>query len=111
MAGDGWRYLTIDVIKAKSATAIAIGPFGSRMKSDRYVPVDIPVIRGNNISDIRELVGDFVYVAPETADELRASNVFPDDLSFRIAGLSRLISLVGIVPRGKEERYILSTST
>jgi type I restriction enzyme S subunit len=51
MAGDGWRYLTIDVITAKSATAIAIGPFGSRMKSDRYVPVDIPVIRGNNISD------------------------------------------------------------
>ena len=59
MAGDGWRYLTIDVIKAKSATAIAIGPFGSRMKSDRYVPVDIPVIRRNNISDTRELVGDF----------------------------------------------------
>jgi type I restriction enzyme S subunit len=53
MRSNGWRQTTIEAIKANAATAIAIGPFGSRMKSDRSVPAGVPVIRGNNISDTR----------------------------------------------------------
>jgi type I restriction enzyme, S subunit len=107
MAPNGWRQTTIEAIKANTATAIAIGPFGSRMKSDRYVPAGIPVLRGNNISDTRQLAGDFVYVSPETADELSGSNVVADDLFFPHRGA---IGQVGIVPRNGEGRYILSTS-
>ena len=106
MTGD-WRLLSIEAVKAKTRTAISIGPFGSRMKSDRYVAAGVPVIRGNNISDTRELIGELVHVSEETADELRTSNVYPDDLFFPHRGA---IGQVGIVPRGREGRYVLSTS-
>jgi type I restriction enzyme S subunit len=45
-----WPKVYIDDIKAKAKGAIAIGPFGSRMKSDCYVESGIPVIRGKNIT-------------------------------------------------------------
>jgi type I restriction enzyme, S subunit len=107
MATSGWQYLPIDAIKAKAAGAIAIGPFGSRMKSDVYLPTGVPVIRGSNISDTRVLSGDFVFVSPATADSLRPSNVFPGDLIFPHRGT---IGEVGIVPEGDQTRYMLSTS-
>jgi type I restriction enzyme S subunit len=77
------------------------------MKSDRYEATGVPVIRGNNISDTRALTGDFVYVSQATADELRASNVFPGDLVFPHRGA---IGQVGIVPSDGPPRYMLSTS-
>ena len=107
MAIEAWRRLTVDAIKAKTDSAIAIGPFGSRMKSDLYVSAGVPVIRGTNISDTRRFVGEFVFVAPETANELRSSNVFGDDLVFPHRGS---IGLVGMVPRDEHDRYVLSTS-
>jgi len=106
MAGD-WRTSTVDQIKANDSRAIAIGPFGSRMKADRYVADGVPVIRGNNISDTRTLIGDLVFVSDETADELRSCNVFPGDLVFPHRGA---IGQVGIVPAGQITRYMLSTS-
>jgi type I restriction enzyme S subunit len=106
MAGE-WSVCTLDQVKADQDGSIAIGPFGSRMKADRYVPSGVPVIRGNNISDTRALVGDFVFVSEETADELRSSNVFPGDLVFPHRGA---IGQVGIVPGDAEPRYVLSTS-
>ena len=106
MAGE-WNFRTIDEIKARDDRAIAIGPFGSRMKADLYVNSGIPVIRGNNLSDTKAFVGDFVYVSEATADELRTCNVFPGDLVFPHRGA---IGEVGIVPESKYARYILSTS-
>jgi len=107
MAPEGWRVLTVDQIQADTERAIAIGPFGSRLKADRYVASGVPVIRGNNISDTRALVGDFVYVDEDTADELRSSNVFPGDLVFPHRGA---IGEVGIVPPNDASRFLLSTS-
>ena len=105
--GGEWSTWTIDEIKADQESAIAIGPFGSRLKADRYTASGVPVIRGNNISDTRSLVGDLAFVSEETADELRSSNVFPDDLVFPHRGA---IGQVGIVPHGAARRYVLSTS-
>lgn len=107
MAGDSLPYRCVDEIKASADSAIAIGPFGSRMKSDLYVANGVPVIRGNNIYDTRALVGDFVYVTSKTADGLRSSNVFPGDLFFPHRGA---IGEMGIVPEDGAERYVLSTS-
>jgi type I restriction enzyme S subunit len=106
MAGE-WQTLTIDQIKANHDRAIAIGPFGSRMKADVYVARGVPVIRGNNISDTRALVDEFVFVSAETADDLRSCNVFAGDLVFPHRGA---IGQVGIVPEDGVERYMLSTS-
>jgi type I restriction enzyme S subunit len=102
-----WPTLTVDQIKARDDRAIAIGPFGSRMKADAYVSHGVPVIRGNNISETRALKGEFVFVSAETADELRGCNVFAGDLVFPHRGA---IGQVGIVPADDVERYMLSTS-
>lgn len=101
-----WKLVTVDDIKASTDTAIAIGPFGSRMKADLYVASGVPVIRGTNISAGRTFSGDFVYVAAKTADSIPACNVFGGDLVFPHRGA---IGEVGIVPHDGI-RYMLSTS-
>ena len=106
MAGE-WPTRSIDELKAKSRTAIAIGPFGSRMKSDCYVPNGVPVIRGTNISDTRELIGELVCITPEKAEEVQSSIIFADDLFFPHRGS---IGLVGIVPQKGAARYVQSSS-
>lgn len=105
-----WSIVTIDEIKSDTTSAISIGPFGSRMKAELYVPESqssVPVIRGTNISGSRSFEGEFVYVSKETADGLRTANVFPSDLVFPHRGA---IGQVGIVPDGPIGRYMLSTS-
>jgi type I restriction enzyme S subunit len=102
-----WRICTVDEIKADSESAVAIGPFGSRMRADSYVEHGIPVIRGNNISDTKMLSGDFVCVSREKAKELSSCNVKDGDLVFPHRGL---IGEVGLVTGGPNAHYILSTS-
>ncbi|MGQ7381099.1 hypothetical protein ACTGVN_10990, partial [Streptococcus suis] len=62
--------VTIDSIKGDEKSSIAIGPFGSRMKAELYVDAGIPVIRGVNLGQGRELVPPYVYVTEETANGL-----------------------------------------
>ncbi|MBN8478677.1 MAG: restriction endonuclease subunit S [Burkholderiales bacterium] len=77
------------------------------MKADAYVEKGVPVIRGTNITDTRALAGDFVFVSSATADDLRACNVYADDLVFPHRGA---IGQVAIVPDDGVDRYMLSTS-
>ena len=107
MAGNGWALKSIEELKAPTNGAIAIGPFGSRMKSDCYVPSGVQVIRGTNISSTRTLVGEMVCITPKLADQLGNAIVRADDLVFPHRGS---IGLVGIVPRNNVERYALSSS-
>lgn len=102
-----WPKVPLDSLKAQGEASIAIGPFGSRMKADRYTAAGIPVIRGNNLSDTRSFTGEFVYVSSETADELWNCNVRAGDLVFPHRGA---IGEVGIVPHDGAQRYVLSTS-
>lgn len=102
-----WPLKTVSEIAASDNSAIAIGPFGSRMKADCYVADGIPVIRGMNINYGRGFEGDFVYISESKADELASSNVFPDDLVFPHRGA---IGEVGIVPTTPYKRWVLSTS-
>ncbi len=101
-----WPSVALEEIAAPDKNAIAIGPFGSRMKKDLYVEAGVPVIRGTNITGSREFQGDFVYVSESTADELGRANVFGGDLVFPHRGA---IGEVGIVP-SRNQRYMLSTS-
>lgn len=107
MTDNGWPLKSINDLKAPTNGSIAIGPFGSRMKSDCYVPSGVKVIRGTNISDTRALVGEMVCIKPELADQLGNAIVYADDLVFPHRGS---IGLVGIVPHCCEERYVLSSS-
>ena len=97
-----WPTVSISEI----AASMAVGPFGSRMKADLYVPSGVRVIRGNNLSGGREPEGDYVYVAEKTADSLASCCLRPGDLVFPHRGN---IGQVGITP-DDGKRYMLSTS-
>jgi type I restriction enzyme S subunit len=76
------------------------------MKADCYAAHGVPVIRGNNISDTKALVGEFVFISEEKADELASCTVYDGDLVFPHRGL---IGEVGLLA-GTNGRYMLSTS-
>ncbi|MBK7261578.1 MAG: restriction endonuclease subunit S [Rubrivivax sp.] len=101
-----WPLVSIDNIKATRSGSIAIGPFGSRMKSDCYVSNGVRVVRGTNLTGGRSFSGDFVFITPEKAEELNSANLLPNDLVFPHRGA---IGEVGIVPNDGE-RYVLSSS-
>jgi type I restriction enzyme, S subunit len=98
-----WRELSV----AEIAASVAIGPFGSRMKSDRYVPAGVPVVRGTNLQGSKGFRGEFVYVSQATAYELRSCCVYPGDLVFPHRGA---VGEVGIVVGEQATVYMLSTS-
>ena len=100
-----WPLVSIDEIKAESKGSIAIGPFGSRMKSDCYVERGVAVIRGTNITAGLKFGGDFVYITKEKASTLGSSNVYKNDLVFPHRGS---IGQVGIVI--EDEHFVLSSS-
>ncbi len=101
-----WPVFSVDDIKAPRSGSIAIGPFGSRMKSDCYVSDGIRVVRGTNLTGGRSFSGDFVFITPEKAEELNSANLLANDLVFPHRGA---IGEVGIVPNDGE-RYVLSSS-
>lgn len=101
-----WNTVLIDEIRAPSPGSIAIGPFGSRMKSECYVDKGIRVVRGTNISSGRTFSGDFVFITKQKAEELGSANLRQNDLVFPHRGS---IGEVGIVP-GDGEKYVISSS-
>ncbi|VAW55620.1 Type I restriction-modification system, specificity subunit S, partial [hydrothermal vent metagenome] len=103
--GSEWPIVTIDEIKDNKKGSIAIGPFGSRMKSDCYVDNGVPVIRGTNITGGPTFGGNFVYITEEKSKTLGSSNVFQYDLVFPHRGS---IGEVGIIL--EDEHYVLSSS-
>ncbi|MGO2421310.1 MAG: restriction endonuclease subunit S [Vibrio casei] len=100
-----WPLVKVDDLKAKTKGSIAIGPFGSRMKSDCYVEKGVPIIRGTNITEGPDFKGEFVFITEEKADELGSCNVYQNDLVFPHRGS---IGEVGIIL--DDQRYVLSSS-
>jgi type I restriction enzyme S subunit len=97
--------VTIAEIAAPDKRSIAIGPFGSSLKADLYVPSGVPVVRGQNIKDAGELdESDLVFVEPETAARFPACLLNEGDLVFPHRGA---IGRVGIV--GKRQMLLSSS--
>lgn len=106
--GDEWKKVCIEDIAAKKSSAIAMGPFGSRIKTDNFVPKGVPVIRGVNLKDERFCENEFVFLTENKADELRSANVFHEDIVFTHRGT---LGQVGIIPKhSKYPRYVISQS-
>ena len=101
-----WSTVSISDLAASQPGSMAVGPFGSRMKADMYVPSGVRVIRGNNLNGGREPEGSYVFVAEKTADSLSSCCLKPGDLVFPHRGN---IGLVGITP-DDGHRYMLSSS-
>ena len=102
-----WKEISIDQIKADSKSSIAVGPFGSKLKSEEYIESGIPVIRGMNISSSKEFSGEFVFISEEKAKTLGSANVYPGDIVFPHRGA---IGEVGIVNDQGNKHYVISSS-
>jgi type I restriction enzyme, S subunit len=98
-----WQEVSVESI----ASRIAMGPFGSDIKTDNFVPTGVPVIRGINLSRGRFHNDGFVYLTEEKADELANANAFPGDLVFTHRGT---LGQVGLVPASPFDRYVVSQS-
>ncbi|MGV8104142.1 MAG: restriction endonuclease subunit S [Mesotoga sp.] len=103
-----WQTKSIEEIAAPEPRALAMGPFGSNIKTDNFVPEGVPIIRGQNLNAERFNDSGFVYLTEKKADELAASNAFSGDLVFTHRGT---LGQVGIIPsHSKYDRYIVSQS-
>lgn len=101
-----WATCLLEEIASSDRGAIAIGPFGSRLKADAYVASGVRVIRGTNLNDGSGFSGEFVCISEGKASGLGNANVRPLDLVFPHRGN---IGSVGLVP-DDGKRYVLSTS-
>tara|TARA_R110001592_G_scaffold338040_1_gene624886 strand:- start:4527 stop:5909 length:1383 start_codon:yes stop_codon:yes gene_type:complete len=103
-----WPEFSIDELKASSRNAIAMGPFGSRIKAENFVDVGVPVIKGGNLNGDFILEDKFSYLTDDKATELRTSNAFRRDIVITHRGT---IGQVGIIPDNSlYERYVVSQS-
>lgn len=85
-----WHEIKIEEI----AKSIAMGPFGSHIKTDNFVPEGVPVIRGGNLSDGGFQDEGFVFLTEAKADKLRTANAFANDLIFTHRGTLGQISII-----------------
>jgi type I restriction enzyme, S subunit len=99
----GWSVKDV----AHIATRIAMGPFGSRITRDNFVPNGVPVVRGGNLKD-GFVDNDFVFLTEAKADDLKASVARSLDLVFTHRGT---LGQVGIIPQqSRYPRYVVSQS-
>jgi type I restriction enzyme S subunit len=109
MAGDGWREVTVEDLKALTENALATGPFGSSISSRHFQEYGVPVIRGSNLSeDVGTRLNDngLVFVSEEKAAEFKRSIIRKGDLVFTCWGT---INQVGLIDnRAKYSEYVIS---
>ena len=102
-APQGWEVSNI----GKIAQRIAMGPFGSDIKTENFVPDGVPVIRGGNLAD-GFVDRDFVFLREAKADQLSNANAFPGDIVLTHRGT---LGQVGLIPsKARYKRYVVSQS-
>lgn len=98
-----WKTVRIEDIAKK----IAMGPFGSNIKVETFVPFGVPIISGQHLhaSRLDERPG-YNFITVEHADKLNNSNVYPGDIIFTHAGT---IGQVALIPKNATyDRYVIS---
>lgn len=103
-----WKIIRLEEACLKSKHSFSMGPFGSDIKTDNFVPSGVPVIRGINLTKQPFYEEGFVFVSENKADELRAANAFSGDLIFTHRGT---LGQVAVIPfNSKFKRYVISQS-
>ena len=91
------------------AEKVAMGPFGSSIRVNTFVPEGIPIISGQHLHGVR--VDDrpgFNFITEEHADRLKSANVQRGDIILTHRGT---IGQVSYVPRNSVyDRYVASQS-
>ncbi|HXG41123.1 MAG TPA: restriction endonuclease subunit S [Dehalococcoidia bacterium] len=102
MAGE-WRTARITEI----AERVAMGPFGSSIKVETFVPNGVPIISGQHLNGFKiDETIEFNFITPEHAQRLKNANVQRGDVIFTHAGN---IGQVAFIPdNSRYERYVIS---
>jgi len=77
----------------------AMGPFGSRIRTENFRPSGVPVIRGKILVSNRFDDSHVVFVDHAKAEELAASIARPGDLVFTYRGTLEQVALIPRRPR------------
>jgi type I restriction enzyme, S subunit len=101
-------FIRFDELAYSDPGSFSIGPFGSAIKTDNYVPSGVPVVRGVNLARGIFVDSEFVYITDEKADELARANLVAGDLVFTHRGTIGQVSMIPRSPRFG--RYVLSSS-
>jgi len=90
---------TVADIAAPNSRSIAIGPFGSALRAELYTAHGVPVVRGQDITDLAEVeLSDPVYVSPATAAKFPACLLNEGDLVFPHRGAIGRVGLIRDTP-------------
>ena len=100
---EGWSVSPL----AEICSRIAMGPFGSDIKTNNFVESGVPIVRGANLRD--GFVDDkFVFLTESKADDLKNANAFPGDIVVTHRGT---LGQVGLIPfSSRFPRYVVSQS-
>ena len=100
-----WQEKRIEEIAEK----VAMGPFGSSIRVNTFVPAGVPIISGQHLHEM--MVDDspgFNFITEEHAERLRSANVERGDVVFTHRGT---IGQVAYVPENSNYgRYVISQS-
>ncbi len=101
----GWGIATVEDI----TQTVAMGPFGSSIRVDTFVPQGVPVITGKHLHGSRVDDGPgFNFITDEHAERLSRANVHRGDIVMTHRGT---IGQVAIVPEDSAfDRYVVSQS-
>ena len=95
----GWRHTMLGEI----CDRVAMGPFGSDIKTDNFVEEGVPVVRGGNLRN-GFVDRDFVFLTEAKADDLKNAIAFPGDIVVTHRGT---LGQVGVIPKNASfPRYV-----
>ena len=102
---DDWPVATINDIAEK----VAMGPFGSSIKVETFVPEGVPVISGQHLHGFRvDDTPGFNFISDEHAQRLANANVTRGDIVLTHRGT---IGQVACIPENSQfDRYVVSQS-
>lgn len=89
-------------------TRIAMGPFGSKIKVDNFVPSGVPVLNGANLAGFKLKEDSFNYVTEHKAEELKNSLAYRGDIVVTHRGT--LGQIVYIPSDSRFDKYLISQS-
>jgi type I restriction enzyme S subunit len=98
----GWTIKSIEDVSER----VGMGPFGSSIKVETFVPEGVPIISGQHLNGFMMEDNDFNFVTLEHADRLKSANVVRGDVIFTHAGNIGQVSYIPL--NSKYERYVLS---
>ena len=98
-----WKAAKIEDISEK----VGIGPFGSSIRVNTFVPNGIPIISGQHLHEVRiDEAPGFNFITQDHAQRLAKANVQRGDVVFTYAGN---IGQVSYIPADSQfERYVIS---